>query len=350
MVRGAVGLARRMGMSPLIIGLTVIAIGTSAPELVTTVTATLEGAPDLALGNVVGSNLANMLLILGVAALLRPIACTPKVIWRDGSMVLAATVLFVGIAMTGIFVLWHGLVLVAALFVYLYLTYRAENANIESGLHGHEASDVSGVPERVWTGAVYLLGGLAGTVIGAKLLVDGGVSVGTGPLGLLRPPRGAGSAQPRHRRHGSTSCPAPGLARCGEAEAGVAAAQRGGERRGGDRGRARRGRGHRRRGPLDLPRRGDRHALRAAWVGSGSLFQARLLAHVLRGARADGVTTRLAPTGVVSDDGRRGVVRAVFRRRARATNPPRAPPRSLLSAGVRHCGRHRERGGAAIGV
>jgi cation:H+ antiporter len=177
MVRGAVGLARRMGMSPLIIGLTVIATGTSAPELVTTLTATLEGAPDLALGNVVGSNLANMLLILGVAALLKPIACAPKVIIRDGSMVLGATALFVAIAMTGIFVLWHGLVLVASLFVYLYLTYQAENANIESGLHGHEADDVSGVPEQVWTGAVYLLGGLAGTVIGAKLLVDGGVSV-----------------------------------------------------------------------------------------------------------------------------------------------------------------------------
>lgn len=177
MVRGAVGLARRMGMSPLIIGLSVIAVGTSAPELVTTLTATLKGAPDLALGNVVGSNMANMLLILGVAALLRPIACTPKVIWHDGSMVLAATVLFVGFAMTGIFVLWHGLVLGAALFVYLYLTYRAENANIENGLHGHEADDVSGVPERVWVGAVYLLGGLAGTVLGAKLLVDGGVNV-----------------------------------------------------------------------------------------------------------------------------------------------------------------------------
>lgn len=177
MVRGAVGLARRIGMSPLIIGLSVIAIGTSAPELVTTLTATLEGAPDLALGNVVGSNLANMLLILGVAALLRPIACTPKVIRRDGSMVLGATALFVAIAMTGMFVLWHGLILVAALFLYLYLTYRAENANIDNGLHGHETDDVSGVPDRVMVGVIYLLGGLAGTVIGAKLLVDGGVSV-----------------------------------------------------------------------------------------------------------------------------------------------------------------------------
>ncbi|MEP4379860.1 MAG: calcium/sodium antiporter [Alphaproteobacteria bacterium] len=177
MVRGAVGLARRIGMSPLIIGLSVIAIGTSAPELVTTLTATLEGAPDLALGNVVGSNLANMLLILGVAALLKPIACAPRVIARDGSMVLAATALFVAIAMTGAFVFWQGLILLAGLFTYLYLTYRAENTNADAGLHGNEANDVSGVPERVMVGMIYLLGGLAGTIIGAKLLVDGGVSV-----------------------------------------------------------------------------------------------------------------------------------------------------------------------------
>ena len=177
MVRGAVGLARRMGMSPLIIGLSVIAIGTSAPELVTTLTATLEGAPDLALGNVVGSNLANMLLILGVAALMRPILCAPKVISRDGSMVLAATALFVAIAMTGSFVLWHGLILLAGLLGYLYFTYRAETARPETALHSHEASDVSGVPERAWVGALFLVGGLVGTVIGAKLLVDGGVAV-----------------------------------------------------------------------------------------------------------------------------------------------------------------------------
>lgn len=177
MVRGAVGLARRMGLPPLVIGLSVIAVGTSAPELVTTVTATLENAPDLAIGNVIGSNLANMLLILGVAALLRPIVCAPRVIARDGSMVLAATALFVAIAMTGTFVLWHGLVLLGGLTVYLFLTYRAENGNDDAGLHGHEADDVTGVPERILTGVIFTVGGLVGTVLGAKLLVDGGVSV-----------------------------------------------------------------------------------------------------------------------------------------------------------------------------
>lgn len=177
MVRGAVGLAKRVGLPPLVIGLSVIAVGTSAPELVTTVTATLEDAPDLALGNVVGSNMANMLMILGVAALMRPIVCAPRVIARDGLMVLAATILFVAIAMTGAFVLWHGLLLLGGLAVYLTLTYRAESGSDTEGLHGHEADDVTGVPERVVTGLIFTVGGLAGTVIGAKLLVDGGVSV-----------------------------------------------------------------------------------------------------------------------------------------------------------------------------
>ena len=177
MVRGAVGLARRMGVSPLVIGLSVIAIGTSAPELVTPLPATLDGAPDLALGNVVGSTLANMLLILGVAGLLTPVACAPRVVARDGTMVLGATALFVAIAVSGVFVLWHGVILLCGLAGYLYLTYRAEAANAETALNSHEAGDVTGVPERVWIGAAYLIGGLVGTILGAKLLVDGGVTV-----------------------------------------------------------------------------------------------------------------------------------------------------------------------------
>ncbi len=177
MVRGAVGVARRIGLSPLVIGLTVVAIGTSAPELVTTLTATLEGAPDLALGNVIGSNLANMLLILGVAALMQPVVCAPSVIARDGSMVLAATALFVAFAMTGMFELWHGFVLLGSLAVYLGWTYRAERTSSEDSLHAREVEDVNGVPERGWISAIFLIGGLVGTVLGAKLLVDGGVAV-----------------------------------------------------------------------------------------------------------------------------------------------------------------------------
>lgn len=177
MVRGAIGLARRMGISPLIIGLSVIAMGTSAPEFVTTLTATLEEAPDLALGNVVGSNLANMLLILGVAGLLKPLVCERKMIARDGTMVMGATALFVAIAFSGCFLLWHGVILLTGLFGYLYLTYRAAASDADSGQHSHEGEDITAAPERLWLGVFYVFGGVIGTVIGAKLLVDGGVTV-----------------------------------------------------------------------------------------------------------------------------------------------------------------------------
>jgi cation:H+ antiporter len=174
MVRGAIGIARRLGLSSLVIGLTVVAIGTSAPELVTTMTATLDGSPDLALGNVIGSNLANMLLILGIAALIQPVACAPRVIIRDGSMMLTATVLFVAIAVTGVFTFWHGIALLGALALYLVVAYRAERLTKSESLH---ANEVEGVPKSTMMAALFLLGGLIGTVIGAKLLVDGGVSV-----------------------------------------------------------------------------------------------------------------------------------------------------------------------------
>jgi cation:H+ antiporter len=177
MVRGAVGIARRLGLSPLVIGLTVVAIGTSAPELVTTMTATLDGSPDLALGNVIGSNLTNMLLILGIAALIQPVTCAPRVIVRDGSMVLIATVLFVAIAVTGVFTFWHGITLLGVLALYLIVTYRAERLTESESLHAKEVEDVAGVPKSTMMGSFFLLGGFIGTVIGAKLLVDGGVSV-----------------------------------------------------------------------------------------------------------------------------------------------------------------------------
>ena len=101
LVRGAVGLASQLGISKLVIGLTAVAFGTSAPELVVSVTAALKGAPELALGNVVGSNVCNILLVLGVAALIRPIACTTPWLMRDGVSVLGATVLMIGFGAIG---------------------------------------------------------------------------------------------------------------------------------------------------------------------------------------------------------------------------------------------------------
>jgi len=84
MVRGAVSLADRLGVSKLVIGMTVVAFGTSAPELLVSLNAALSGSSALAIGNVVGSNVANILLILGVSGILMPVACVPGTLVRDG--------------------------------------------------------------------------------------------------------------------------------------------------------------------------------------------------------------------------------------------------------------------------
>jgi cation:H+ antiporter len=92
LVRGAVNVATRLGVSPLVIGLTLVGFGTSTPELVTSIQAALSDAPGIAYGNIVGSNIANILLILGIAALLAPIAVASKALRRDGVVMLAVAV------------------------------------------------------------------------------------------------------------------------------------------------------------------------------------------------------------------------------------------------------------------
>jgi len=178
LVRGAVALARISGVSPLIIGLSIVAIGTSAPEFVTALAASLSGATDMAIGNVVGSNIVNILLILGIAAMIRPVNVAMKIVARDAMTVLGATALFVAIGLAGGYNRWQGAFLVFCLIAYLLITYRAERAtNNEEALHAREAEDIGGVPERGWLAAVFLIGGLIGIVIGAELLVRGGLGI-----------------------------------------------------------------------------------------------------------------------------------------------------------------------------
>ena len=96
LVRGASSVARHFHLSPMVIGLTIVGFGTSAPELLVSLQAALEGRPEIAIGNVVGSNIANILLILGVSALLAPLVIPGKAMWRDLSFMLAATFILWG--------------------------------------------------------------------------------------------------------------------------------------------------------------------------------------------------------------------------------------------------------------
>lgn len=180
LIRGAVGLARRLGISPFIVGLTIIGFGTSAPELVVSVDAALSGAPGIAVGNVVGSNMANMLLIVGAAALVSPLAVHPDAIRRDSMIMVAATLFFATVAFLGTMTWVHGIAFVAGLFLYLAysLWSDARSAGPVAELHGHEAEEVAvGLPDQVWVLVIAMLIGLAALVGGSRIAVIGATSM-----------------------------------------------------------------------------------------------------------------------------------------------------------------------------
>ncbi len=176
LVRGAVAMARAIGVSPLIIGLTVVAFGTSLPELVVSLRASVGGAPGLALGNIVGSNVANILLILGVAALIYPIRCTRSVLIRDGSAMMAATIFFAVAALIGGFGWIYGAVAVSCLVASLAYSYFNDKKTGET-LHTREAEDVEPIPGGGWKSALAVIVGLVGVIVGGELLVEGAVSM-----------------------------------------------------------------------------------------------------------------------------------------------------------------------------
>ncbi len=192
LVRGAAALGARAGIPPVVIGLTVVSIGTSAPELVVCVLAAVRGSPDLAVGNVVGSNLANVGLILGLAAAVRPLAIAGQVVRREIPWMVALTVLLLP-------VLWNlqlgrveGAVLGSFLFLYLFLLMLA----VRSEKAGRSGSDVAAVAletgERVRPGgswgrpdglrvyaipAVLVLAGSVGLVLGGQGIVAGATTL-----------------------------------------------------------------------------------------------------------------------------------------------------------------------------
>jgi cation:H+ antiporter len=179
LVRGAVAIARRIGVSPLLIGLTLVGFGTSTPELLTSVQAALAGSPGIAFGNVVGSNTANILLILGIAALISPLRTSPHAFRRDGTVVLLSALACVGVVLFGRLDRPIGVVLVMLLIAYIVYTYRRERVvhDASAAMHEAEASAAEPAPTRLWVATLFTLGGMALTVLGARFLVDGAIEL-----------------------------------------------------------------------------------------------------------------------------------------------------------------------------
>lgn len=178
LVRGAVGLSLRLNIPPLIVGLTVVSMGTSAPELLVCLKAAMSGNPGIAVGNVIGSNVANVLLVLGIPAIVFPIATAQTGIRRNAFMMLGATVVFIAMAANAPFGVWHGLGLVVLLLAFL--TYSARTAMAA------QSGDTQGVLEGLTEEAGqmrpraiigWLAVGIVGLPLGAELLVNGATEI-----------------------------------------------------------------------------------------------------------------------------------------------------------------------------
>lgn len=175
LVRGAVALARRARVPPFVVALTVVALGTSLPELVVAVQAALTGYPALVLGNVVGSNIANVLIVGGAAAALYPVDPGGGSVRRDSAVMVLATLLFIGLGVAGGLSRPDGGVLLLALVGTLALT--AREAVEERKMMEAPIDWVLGLPTRPGLIAVFLAAGLVGLPVGARLVVDGAVEI-----------------------------------------------------------------------------------------------------------------------------------------------------------------------------
>ena len=182
LVRGTVGLARRMGVSPLLAGLVIVGFGTSAPELVTSLQAALTGSPDIAVGNVIGSNIANILLILGVSAMILPLPIAPPAFYRDGfAMSMAAIATTAGVLLGG-FDRLSGILLAMMLIAYVIVAYLTDRdrADEEAERHRHNETQKPDGKRALALLVLMTGGGVAGVVFGAQYLIEGASEIARG--------------------------------------------------------------------------------------------------------------------------------------------------------------------------
>ena len=174
-VRGSVSLARRLSLSPLLIGIVIVGFMTSMPELVVSLRAIMAGNPVLAVGNVVGSDIVNILLVLGIATLIAPIAAGRVCARRDAIVMTSALLAITACADFGTIERWQGFLMVASLVGYVVWSYRSGSARStpEAQLHIADAADAACLPpaEPIWLIVVLLIGGLASLVVGATWVV-----------------------------------------------------------------------------------------------------------------------------------------------------------------------------------
>ncbi|MEX1083763.1 MAG: sodium:calcium antiporter, partial [Xanthobacteraceae bacterium] len=179
LVRGAVALARKLRVAPMIIGMTIVAYGTTAPELVVSLQAAVDGLPGISVGNVVGSNIANILLILGLSAVIFPIVVQPTSLIRDAAMCMGAALVFTALALSGTVERWQGALMVAMLAtfsIFAFMQERRRGKANDPGDMAEELTEEFKEPSRpIWLSLLSVVGGITAVVAGAKLLVAAAV-------------------------------------------------------------------------------------------------------------------------------------------------------------------------------
>lgn len=179
LIRGSLTAARKLGISPLLSGLLIVGFGTSAPELAVSIDAAINGEPDIAVGNVIGSNIGNILLILGLCAVITPLVVKPLVLRRDGLTVVAASILCIVLAGGSALGRIDAAIMLLALVAYLVWAYRTEKSGHapSAELHKAEEKELSPVPDTALKMWVTIIVGLALLIIGSQVLLKGAVGI-----------------------------------------------------------------------------------------------------------------------------------------------------------------------------
>jgi cation:H+ antiporter len=188
LIDGASSISLRLKISPMVIGLTVVAFGTSAPELVVSATSAIAGNTNIALGNIIGSNIANILLILGICSLITPLVVQKNTVWKEIPMSLLAVVVLSVLGLQNVIDenKWHqitenagltvghisfsnGLILLAFFIIFIYYTFGIAKVT------GDENTDIKPLP--LHKSILFIIGGLVGLVIGSSLTVDNAITI-----------------------------------------------------------------------------------------------------------------------------------------------------------------------------
>lgn len=180
LVKGAVGVANKLKISPLVVGIVLVGFGTSTPELMASILAAMQTppAPGIAVGNVVGSNICNILLVLGVTALISPVKLDMKNFFRDSLFLVISSVALVIAVLCGVLNFFGGVIFVALLCGYVYYCYYVERQNKKALKDMQkEMSELAPTKGSVLKHVLITLAGIAMTMLGAKLLVDSSIVI-----------------------------------------------------------------------------------------------------------------------------------------------------------------------------